>query len=848
MPRKPSVKKRDIYLNNPNLPAVDAQFEYTPEMVQEIQRCKDDLIHFASNYFYIINPDSGRQVIKLHDFQTQALNMIHDNRFNILLFSRQVGKALALDTPVPTPKGWTTMGAIKAGDQVYGSSGEVCNVTHAHDVLMNRECYEMVFDSGERIIADGEHQWFTQSAKEDACGQQGSVKTTHQLAAGGGHRIASPQQVGDAKIDRSWHYIKSVTPVKSVPVRCISVDSKDNLFLIGKHYIPTHNTTISTIYLLWHAIFNSDQHILVVANKEETAKEIFGRVQLAFEELPNWLKGGVKEYGKEGMQLANGSKIKITTTTSTAGRGSACNVLFIDEADHVECVSGDTMITLRDTSINEIIKLTIAKAHTLQGNHEVLTKDGFKKFDSIQRYANRKAVVVEFDDNTCITTSPDHMLKSTAGKFVVAEKSRYRHIQTIDGAKKVISVRKLKEKVDLYDVCDVEGHEYITNGIVSHNCNLLNSFWASVFPIISASKKSKIIMASTPRDTSGIFYRLYKKSISDEPGNVWRSMVVRWHDVPGRDESWAQQARAGMDDPTRFKVEFECEFEETGDATISDLLFEKMRRRCSDPIHVYMDGQYKLWDEPNRNHLYVVGVDVAEGVGQDNTVVQVLDITDLRQINQVATFASNTITPAEFTPKLYEILQQWGLPLLMSERNSCGAQVVDNLRKDFQYEGIVSYGARELGRSKIPLGVISHSNTKYDCIQNKRYWINTMDAVQINDIKTVEELKDFIKYPNGSWKARHGKHDDRVMSLGWGLMILSEKIVHKYFEVISQDENHRAAVIKPLDFGVKYFINPSSMYVDEVRGDVDVLPSLLGNTSFNADIDDLQSMGWQFLR
>jgi hypothetical protein len=315
-------------------------------------------------------------------------------------------------------------------------------------------------------------------------------------------------------------------------------------------------------------------------------------------------------------------------------------------------------------------------------------------------------------------------------------------------------------------------------------------------------------MASTPRDTSGIFYRLYQKSISGDLENVWKSLVVRWYDVPGRDESWAKQARAGMDDPTRFKVEFECEFEETGDSTINETLFEKMKRRCSDPQFIYMDGCYKLWDQPDPNHLYVVGVDVAEGIGKDYTIVQVLDITDLRQINQVAIYASNTITPSEFTITLYEILRQWGMPLLLSERNGCGAQVLDNLRKDYSYENIVSYGARELGRSKIPLGVISHSNTKYDCVTNKRYWINTMDAVQINDVKTVEELREFIRYPNGSWKARSGKHDDRVMSLGWGLMILSDKIVYKHFEVITQDENHKPLVIKPLDFGIKYFINP----------------------------------------
>ncbi len=908
-------KKRGIYLNNPNLPTVDAQFEYTPEMVQEIQKCKENVLHFAENYFYIINNDEGRQVIKLHTFQRRALRMIRDNRFNLLLFSRQVGKALALDTPVPTPMGWTTMGELKDGDKVYANDGKACTVTHAHEIMHNRECFEVVFDNGERIVADGEHQWFTQTAYERDKKVNGSVKTTKQIASTihklyseePNHRIlmslngvdgvhqelpihpyilglwlgdgtsatgsitsgardveetlnilqeigqfdkiivkkygyssattlrltckkdqyikslsallrknnllnnkhipqqyllASRQQrlellqglmdsdgyiskggaadftnsniklvdqvrelveslgykatygTGVAKFNgkshkpfakinfkpreavcrlsfkasrliceqrensalrNRWHYIKAVIPVKSVPVRCITVDSPDHLFLVGKQYIPTHNSTISTIYILWHALFNNDQHVLLVANKEETAKEIFSRIRLAYEELPNWLKPGVKEYGKESMELANGSRIKLTTTTSSAGRGSSCNLLFVDEADHIDF-------------------------------------------------------------------------------------------------------------------------------------NLLESFWSSVFPIISSSKKSKIIMASTPRDTSGLFYKLYQQSISDDPSNMWTSMVVKWYDVPGRDEKWAQQTRAAMADPTKFQIEFECLFEQTGESAAPQAVFDRLKRRCSDPQYVYMDGCYRVWHAPQPNHIYVVGVDVAEGVGKDFTVANVLDVTDLRQINQVAVYASNTVTPSEFTPKLHEILQHWGNPLLLSERNNCGAQIVDNLRKDFSYENIVSYGARELGRSKIPLGVISHSNTKYDCIANQRYWINTLDAVQINDAATVEELKEFVRMPNGSWKARAGKHDDRVMSLGWGLLILSDKIVHKYFEVVTLDDNHKPQAIRPLDYGVKYYMNPSSMYVNERDGEhLDALPMMMGWGGEQADVDDLKSMGWEFL-
>ena len=76
-----------------------------------------------------------------------------------------------------------------------------------------------------------------------------------------------------------------------------------------------------SIYILWQACFNADQRILLVANKEATAIEIFQRIRMAYEELPNWLKPPVKEYAKTSMTLENGSRIGITTTTGTAARG-----------------------------------------------------------------------------------------------------------------------------------------------------------------------------------------------------------------------------------------------------------------------------------------------------------------------------------------------------------------------------------------------------------------------------------------------------------------------------------------------------------------------------------------------
>jgi replicative DNA helicase len=74
-----------------------------------------------------------------------------------------VGKALALDTPLPTPTGWTTMGDVAVGDQLLGADGRPTTVRAATDVLHGRPCYEVQFSDGTVIVADAQHQWLTET-------------------------------------------------------------------------------------------------------------------------------------------------------------------------------------------------------------------------------------------------------------------------------------------------------------------------------------------------------------------------------------------------------------------------------------------------------------------------------------------------------------------------------------------------------------------------------------------------------------------------------------------------------------------------------------------------------------
>ena len=568
---KKDVDPKHVYMGNKNLPTGKAEFEWTKEMVTDLKKCQKNLLYFAENFFTIINLDRGKEKITLFKCQKKVLRALRDNRFNIVLASRQVGK-----------------------------------------------------------------------------------------------------------------------------------------------------TTMMTIYTLWVACFSEDQRILVVANKEQTAINIFKRIRLAYEQLPNWLKPGVVEYGKTSMTLTNGSSIGISTTSSDAGRGDSCNCLVLDE--------------------------------------------------------------LAFIDN-----------------------------------------------------------------------HLVESFWKSVYPIISSSKKSKIFIASTPNGTGNLFHELYSNAIRGK--NNWMASRIDWWEIPGRDEKWKQDTIQSLGSTDIFDQEFGCQFIETGESVLDEELVRKCSLTLQDPEHLFDDGKYKVWSLPDETRSYAIGVDISEGVGEAASVVQVLDITDLTEIEQVAVYHDNQISPYNFTTKLLEILQQWGNPPALIERNNCGAQVVDTLKNVYGYENIVNYTPSKNQPIERP-GVIAHTNTKYKGVVNMKYWLSEVYSVILRDTATLEELKTFVRYPNGTWKAVKGTniHDDRVMSLIWALMILETAITEQFFEILEFDRNNKPAELGLLDWGTRQFSNTLSLYGNERENTYSALPLYIESENMgespsymDQEMSDLSEQGWTVL-
>lgn len=572
--KKETIDPKHMYLGNQNLPTDKAEFDWTPQMIKDLKKCGQNLLYFSENFFTIINLDRGREKITLHKCQKRVLRALRDNRFNIVLASRQVGK-----------------------------------------------------------------------------------------------------------------------------------------------------TTMMTIYTLWVACFSDDQRILVVANKEQTAINIFKRIRLAYEQLPNWLKPGVIEYGKTSMILSNGSSIGISTTSSDAGRGDSCNCLVLDE--------------------------------------------------------------LAFIDN-----------------------------------------------------------------------HLVESFWKSVYPIISSSKKSKIFIASTPNGTGNLFHDIYSNAVKGN--NNWTASRIDWWEIPGRDEKWKKDTINSLGSTQIFDQEFGCQFIETGESVLDDELVRRSALTIKKPVHIFDDGKYHVWALPDENKTYSVGVDISEGVGDAASVIQVLDITDLTDINQVAVYHNNRISPYNFTTKLLEILQQWGSPPALVERNNCGAQVVDSLVNDHGYANIVNFTPSKNQSIDRP-GVIAHTNTKYKGVMNLKYWLNEVHAVNLQDAGTLEELKTFVRYPNGTWKAVKGTnvHDDRVMSLIWALLILENQIAEQFYEIVEVDKHNKPAILERLDYGTRYFSNTLTSYGNEndlsnytalpIYIDSEKIDSSTEYTNMNVELDEMTQQGWEIL-
>jgi hypothetical protein len=496
---------------------------------------------------------------------------------------------------------------------------------------------------------------------------------------------------------------------------------------------------------------------------------------------------------------------------------------------------------------------------------EIETPSGWQSFKGLCKYKKKQLYVITTESLKTITVTSNHCFIDERQNKIFCKDSLNKKILTKDGLEKVISIVKSKKDF-VYDLASVSnGSTFYANSILNHNTHLIEEFWSSVIPTVSSGKKSKILVVSTPKGVGNKFYDIYTGAESGKL-KTWVPQRIDWWDFPGRDEAWKQSQIELLGSEEKFHQEFDNTFLDDAAAAVGASVLQRFKSEKKEPIWVSDDKEYMVFEYPNKDRLYVVGVDVGEGIGRASSVAQVLDVTNLQDIRQVAVYGSSRIEPYHFATKLNVIGQSWGLPPMLIERNNCGAQVIDALYYNHKYEKIASYSkvsTQDRYNTTGGMGVKSHTNIKSDGIQNMRYWVNHLQTVMINDPTTISEFETFIRFPNGVFKKKSELYyDDRVMALVWALFVLETELCQQYFEIVERDMQDRPQQIAdngmwekiPEFYQLKELTQYASIVPKPHKDEDEVYPSL-GITNkmleeadkYDSDIDDLISMGYTFL-
>ena len=329
--------------------------------------------------------------------------------------------------------------------------------------------------------------------------------------------------------------------------------------------------------------------------------------------------------------------------------------------------------------------------------------------------------------------------------------------------------------------------------------NFVNTFYENVYPTVSASVNSKVIITSTPNGFNK-FYDIY--TAADKGLSEYVPFRVDWWDVPGRDDTWMRQEVANLGSDEAFNRQYGNQFIAGSSLLLNAASLKKLvsnqiefeHQEILDFDEAELDYSGLLWkpgfnlDEIEEDYNYwVFSVDIAEGVGGDYSVINIFQLKMLDQkdwktvttpgsfvdffaISQVGRFRSNSHTIEEFAKALYilafDLFFSENVKLII-EWNMFGGELIKRMetvfpqRNQFDEESIVKFKHRVDAKTK-QFGLKVKKDNKPIFCQNFKKYI-TQNKIQLFDKDTVKESSTFGKLPNGSYAGQLG-NDDLIMT------------------------------------------------------------------------------------
>lgn len=420
--------------------------------------------------------------------------------------------------------------------------------------------------------------------------------------------------------------------------------------------------------------------------------------------------------------------------------------------------------------------------------YEILTPVGFKDFKGLLVGKNI-TIRLYFDICSDIECTSEH-------KLIVDSHYNFKFAKDLNIGDKIFTkigyatiINKTENVVTqkVFDFLEIkDNHMYVVNkDIYCRQCLFLDEyafvpneiaedFYSAVYPTITRNPKAKIIICSTPNGLNH-FYDIYKGAVSNQ--NNYRPVKVNWWEVEGQDEAWKKRIIRDLG-VIRFNQEYGNKFLGSSVTLVDSDILERINP--TEPIMTKYGDLMKIFEQPmTGKHHYICSIDTAGGVGSDYSVIQVIKVMGYNNIEQVATYACNTIKPFDFAEVCIAVSEYYLNSYMMIENNEMGGEVANRIWFDYECDRVLNTD---------PKGIGTRSTRKTKLIANmltKRYleegWL------KIHNYETIRQFSLYEEITPNVFKGPRTDNDDHVTSILWAIYYLQTPFYTDGAEVVRKE-------------------------------------------------------------
>lgn len=786
-------------------------FKMTPEEQEEYIACALDIHYFTEKYCKVKTEDGSIGSIRLRNYQEEILDNFVNNRFNILMASRQVGKCFSPTTKIQCiinnhsinlpiyklffkkNKNKTIYDYIKYILYYTISKTETsnilisCFINHiSYKLIKNIEKIEYMniqldenniskkilkniildnikvktdtgFKEASNIYLTQPYKYYMVETKEFSL----KCADNHILFNDKYEEIfVKDLKKGDFILTENG--IQKITNLKKLTYKTsmfdITINDKNHRFY--SNGILSHNTISSAIFMLHSILFNNDKNVMIVANKGDTAIEIMDKLKSIYTLLPFFLKPGVKVWNQKSLTFDNGCRIKSATRTKTPAIGFTIDILYLDEFAHIPSNIIEPYYKAVFPTVSAVKNSKIIITSTPNGMnlfHKLLTDA--ERLDGDPQKNNYKATRVYW-----------YQVPGRFVTYVILNEHRlYEHGITKEYVYDLINA-KFGDITNIEMIWNLDKQKYIINIFNNDLC-------------------------------------------SDEEIKKFRLLDSKGNDIPlvsiSEISTWKEEAIKDIGGEDSFNQEYGLRFINASKSLLNESIIEDLLKNkkkyvyknidiFSDKLKFsydnlkWVDDESIFIHENRKNYKYVLSVDISEGLGLDYSVINIFrvnikpieliekqknnykSIIDFFKLTQLGIYRSNIISIKQLAEILYVLAFEYLNPdelTIVLELNNYGNTLLAEM--PHVMNGNNNYGSYIFQKYKHRIDSTEEktglklTGTKNILVKDYQD-LMLSKSYDINNEETINEITTFVKQTTSAGNIKYAAdvgNDDCVMTV-----------------------------------------------------------------------------------